>query len=53
MYKTFGFYYEGLISVTKKGKTGAEEIQQMMSDFITTNPELWDEDIGCDSLLVE
>ncbi|MCP9770134.1 phospho-sugar mutase [Lacihabitans sp. LS3-19] len=39
MYKTFGFYYEGLISVTKKGKTGAEEIQQMMTDFRTNPPK--------------
>ena len=27
-----------------------DECEQMMSDFITTNPELWNEDIGCDSL---
>lgn len=39
MYKTFGFYYEGLISVTKKGKTGAEEIQQMMTDFRNNPPK--------------
>ncbi|MBX2953439.1 MAG: phospho-sugar mutase [Leadbetterella sp.] len=39
MYKQFGFYYEGLISVTKKGKTGAEEIQQMMADFRSTPPK--------------
>lgn len=39
MYKQFGFYYEGLISVTKKGKTGAEEIQQMMSDFRSAPPK--------------
>jgi len=39
MYKQFGFYYEGLISVTKKGKTGAEEIQQMMADFRNTPPK--------------
>jgi phosphoglucomutase len=39
MYKQFGFYYEGLISVTKKGKTGAEEIQQMMIDFRTHPPK--------------
>jgi phosphoglucomutase len=39
MYKTFGFYYEGLVSVTKKGKTGAEEIQQMMTDFRTNPPK--------------
>lgn len=39
MYKTFGFYYEGLISVTKKGKTGAEEIQQMMTEFRNNPPK--------------
>ncbi len=39
MYKQFGFYYEGLISVTKKGKTGAEEIQQMMADFRNAPPK--------------
>lgn len=38
MYKEFGFYYEGLVSVTKKGKTGAEEIQQMMVDFRQNPP---------------
>lgn len=39
MYKQFGFYYEGLVSVTKKGKTGAEEIQQMMADFRANPPK--------------
>lgn len=39
MYKQFGFYYEGLISVTKKGKAGAEEIQQMMADFRSNPPK--------------
>lgn len=39
MYKQFGFYYEGLISVTKKGKSGAEEIQQMMADFRSNPPK--------------
>ena len=39
MYKQFGFYYEGLISVTKKGKSGAEEIQQMMTDFRNNPPQ--------------
>jgi phosphoglucomutase len=38
MYKEFGFYYEGLVSITKKGKSGAEEIQQMMVDFRTNPP---------------
>ena len=39
VYKQFGFYYEGLISLTKKGKTGAEEIQQMMADFRANPPK--------------
>ncbi len=39
MYREFGFYYEGLVSVTKKGKTGAEEIQQMMVDFRKNPPK--------------
>jgi phosphoglucomutase len=39
MYLKNGFYYEGLISLTKKGKTGAEEIQQMMLDFKAKPPK--------------
>jgi phosphoglucomutase len=39
MYKAYGFYYEGLISLTKKGKAGAEEIQQMMVDFRANPPK--------------
>lgn len=39
IYKRFGFYYEGLISLTKKGKSGAEEIQQLMTDFRTHPPK--------------
>jgi phosphoglucomutase len=39
IYKQFGFYYEGLISITKKGKSGAEEIQQMMADFRANPPK--------------
>lgn len=39
MYQKNGFYYEGLISLTKKGKTGAEEIQQMMLDFRAKPPK--------------
>ena len=38
IYKQYGFYKEGLISVTRKGKTGAEEIQQMMIDYRNTPP---------------
>ena len=32
-YEAFGFYKEKLISLTKKGMKGAEEIAQMMVDF--------------------
>lgn len=33
IYSRFGFYKESLISVTKKGKDGAEQIQALMTDF--------------------
>ncbi len=39
VYKKYGFYYEGLISLTKKGKTGAEEIQDMMANFRAAPPQ--------------
>jgi len=39
IYVEFDFYWERLISVVKKGKAGAEEIQQMMSDFRTHPPK--------------
>ncbi len=38
VYSTFGLYQESLTSITKKGKTGAEEIQQMMVDFRGNSP---------------
>ena len=38
IYVEFGFYKEKLISVVRKGKSGAEEIQKMMSDFRDTPP---------------
>ena len=38
MYMENGFYYEGLISLTKKGKAGAEEIQQMMVNLRANIP---------------
>lgn len=38
MYMKHNFYYEGLISLTKKGKSGAEEIQQMMTDMRNNVP---------------
>ncbi len=38
MYLENNFYYEGLISLTKKGKAGAEEIQQMMVNLRSNVP---------------
>lgn len=38
IYSQYGFYLEQLISITKKGMTGAEEIQQMMADFRSYPP---------------
>jgi phosphoglucomutase len=37
-YIRYGFYHEHLISITKKGKTGADEIRQMMSNWRTNPP---------------
>jgi len=38
IYLEFGFYKEKLVSVVRKGKSGAEEIQKIMSDFRATPP---------------
>lgn len=40
VYVEHGFFREKLISVTKKGKEGAEEIQQMMADFRANPPKM-------------
>ncbi|GAB3532626.1 phospho-sugar mutase [Pontibacter brevis] len=39
MYTKYGFYKEGLVSITKKGMRGAEEIQQMMADMRNNPPQ--------------
>ena len=39
IYVRYGFYREKLINVVKKGKSGAEEIQQMMTDFRSNPPK--------------
>ena len=39
MYVEHGIFQEKLISITKKGKSGAEEIQQMMKDFRSNPPK--------------
>ncbi|TKC02587.1 phospho-sugar mutase [Pedobacter cryotolerans] len=38
MYVTYGMYKEDLVSITKKGKTGAEEIKAMMEQFRNNPP---------------
>ncbi len=38
LYKTYGFYKEKLISITKKGKAGAEEIKEMMDNYRKHTP---------------
>lgn len=39
IYKDLGMYYEGLVNVVRKGRTGAEEIIQMMKDFRENPPQ--------------
>ncbi|MBD1424232.1 phospho-sugar mutase [Sphingobacterium arenae] len=39
LYENYGFYQEKLISLTKKGKTGADEIKQMMADLRANPPQ--------------
>jgi phosphoglucomutase len=38
MYVEYGFYKEELVSITKKGKSGAEEIKAMMEKFRNNPP---------------
>ena len=38
LYTTHGFFKERLISITKKGKSGAQEIQRIMDDARTSPP---------------
>jgi phosphoglucomutase len=39
IYKEFGFYKESLLSITRKGKAGAEEIQEMMMNLRANPPK--------------
>ena len=39
IYKEFGFYKEGLLSLTKKGISGSEEIKNMMHKFRNEPPK--------------
>lgn len=39
IYKRYGLFYEKLISITRKGKKGADEIEQMMTNFRENPPK--------------
>lgn len=39
IYQDLGMYYEGLVNVVRKGRAGAEEIQQMMKNFRENPPK--------------
>ena len=39
IYQKYGYYQESLLSIIRKGKTGAEEIEKMMSDFRSNPPK--------------
>lgn len=39
IYAEYGVYQEKLVSITKKGKAGAEEIQEMMKNFRANPPK--------------
>lgn len=39
IYEDLGMYYEGLINIVRKGKEGAEEIQDMMKNFRENPPK--------------
>ncbi len=40
LYVKYGFFREGLVSVVRKGKEGAEEIQRMMVEFRAEPPKV-------------
>ncbi|MBN2668715.1 MAG: phospho-sugar mutase [Bacteroidales bacterium] len=39
IYKTYGLYYEDLVSVVKKGKEGSEAIKALMTDYRSNPPK--------------
>ncbi len=39
MYKKYGFFKEKLVSITKKGRSGSEEIAEMMKNFRENPPK--------------
>lgn len=39
LYRDYAFFFEKQVSITRKGKTGAQEIERMMSDFRNNPPQ--------------
>jgi phosphoglucomutase len=48
IYVEYGFYYETLKSIVRKGKAGAEEIQAMMDNYRTNPPTEINGSLVCD-----
>ncbi|MEG1663725.1 MAG: phospho-sugar mutase [Mucinivorans sp.] len=48
LYVEYGFFKEGMVSITKKGKEGGEQIKQMMVDLRANSPKSI-----CGSLVVQ
>jgi phosphoglucomutase len=40
VYKEYGLYVEKMVYIVRKGKSGAEEIQQIMADYRATPPQM-------------
>lgn len=40
IYRNYGFYKEDLLSLTKKGQSGVEEIRKMMNNYRTNPPKM-------------
>lgn len=40
IYRTYGFYKEGLVNLVRKGADGAQQIKSMMNDFRSSAPAL-------------
>ena len=40
VYKEYGLYEEKMVYIVRKGKSGAEEIQQIMADYRANPPQL-------------
>lgn len=39
LYRDYAFFFEKQVSITRKGKTGAQEIEKMMSDYRNNPPK--------------